>query len=187
MTESSFLETIKTRITDAQKRWQEAQQKLQAVQQEFQVAQLELTHWQGAMQAEMRRTGQLPPTPAPPQPQPSPQPRIIAQGGVVHTDSPAPNVVVVSANSQPLRRNPEPQSDVNKTELVREILRQHPTGMSPAEIWETLKDEMSRDYIYAVLKRLKDRNQIVFQRKRRKYLMRVPQKPEEDKVQTILQ
>jgi hypothetical protein len=179
------LETLKTRVTESQKRWQEAQQKLTGAQQEFQIAQVEFANWQGVLQAEMRRLGQLAPLPQAVQP----QPRIFPNNAVRVT--PAQPLAV---NSAPLPA-PQPQvsveesaqtSEVNKTELIREVLRLHPAGMTPKEIRTALKGEVSRDYIYSVLKRLKDRDQILFQRKKRKYFMRVPQKAEEPK-QPVLQ
>jgi hypothetical protein len=190
MTDSPFLETLKTRVTESQKRWQEAQHKLTVAQQEFQLAQNEFVNWQGVLQAEMRRLGQLPPVPPPPPPgQPQPQQRVLTSSGGIRV---IPAQVAVANQPQPPAPNSGPpaqdlaNSDVNKTELIREVLRQHPAGMTPKEIRIALKDEVSRDYVYAVLKRLKDRDQIVFQRKKRKYFMRVPQKGEESK-QTILQ
>jgi len=192
MTDNNFLETIKMRVSDAQRRWTEAQHKLQVAQQEFQTAQMEFSNWQGVLNAEMRHLGIAQPV-QPARPLPQPQARIITVGqpqqAVVQTPpipTPTPPATAQPTTTQPNSPSGQ-QSEVNKTELIRELLQQHPAGMSPLEIWTALKDEVTRDYVYAVLKRLKDRNQIVFQRKRRKYFMRVPQKPEDTKEQTLLQ
>lgn len=51
-----------------------------------------------------------------------------------------------------------PSTIGNKTEAVRELLRQHPAGMTPSDIWKELQLQFStRAYLYSVLKRLRDR------------------------------
>lgn len=76
-------------------------------------------------------------------------------------------------------------AEINKTELIRDLLRSHPTGMTPVEIWRTVKDQVPhRAYVYAVLGRLKDRDQVTVNRKG-KYFFRISHKSEEAKPQTI--
>jgi hypothetical protein len=58
-------------------------------------------------------------------------------------------------------------SEINKTDMVREILRQHPAGITPTEIWKEVKNQMShRAYLYSILGRLKDRDEVLVRRKK---------------------
>ena len=72
----------------------------------------------------------------------------------------------------------------NKTQAVRDLLRQHPTGMTPVEIWKQLETKMSnRAYLYSVLKRLRDKGDA--RERRGKYFLIL--KPEESHGQTVVQ
>ena len=75
-----------------------------------------------------------------------------------------------------------PAPEVNKTEKVREILGEHISGITPAQLWVEVKDfQVSRPYLYSVLKRLRD-NEEVSMRKGGKYVLKpkpVEVKPEE--------
>lgn len=72
--------------------------------------------------------------------------------------------------------------EVNKTEKVREILGAHITGITPAQLWVEVKDfQVSRPYLYSVLKRLRDSEEVSV-RKGGKYVLKpkpVEVKPEE--------
>ncbi len=58
-----------------------------------------------------------------------------------------------------------PATPVNKTLRVREILRSHATGMTPSELWTVVRDEVSsRAYLYAILKRLRDNDEVSIRR-----------------------
>ncbi len=60
---------------------------------------------------------------------------------------------------------------INQTEKVREILRAHDTGMTPGGIWEEGHDHISsRAYLYAILKRLRDSEEVLV--RRGKYLLK---------------
>jgi hypothetical protein len=66
--------------------------------------------------------------------------------------------VIVQQPSIPTNGNQPNFDGANKTAMVRELLRQHPAGMSPADIWKEMEPQMkNRAYLYSVLKRLKDR------------------------------
>jgi hypothetical protein len=69
-----------------------------------------------------------------------------------------------------------PPEAANKTELVREMLRLHPTGITVSGLWTEIGDQInSRAYLYSILKRLRDKDEVFTRRK--KYLLR-PRPPE---------
>jgi|HubBroStandDraft_2_1064218.scaffolds.fasta_scaffold167582_2 hypothetical protein len=79
----------------------------------------------------------------------------------------------------------EAEQDSNKTQLVRDALALHP-GLTPAQVWGAVKTRIGRrTYVYSVLKRLKDRKQIV--ERRGKYYLPEPPKMPEGGEQTTLQ
>jgi hypothetical protein len=151
---SAFLETLKERFATAQKRVQEAVMRLQAAQTEQQAAAQEAASLNYLLQLETQREAAA------------------AQG----TDNPIP------VAGEPKAVPPVQQSELNKTDLIREQLRQHPNGLRPAEVWNAIKDQIpQRSYVYAVLGRLKSREQATW--KRGKYYFRVSAKPEEEKTE----
>jgi hypothetical protein len=184
---TNFLETLRKGMVEANKKFTAAQQKFSVMQAEFQAAQQRLTAAQGEFQTAMqefnafqtlvnietRKEQGLPPititpnalpphNPLTPQQQHALQIQRIRQqqaaaaanaanGAVAPAPIPIPQPVVVDDN----------KSESNKTEAVRSILRQHPAGMLPAEIWKQLQSQVgNRLYIYSVLKRLKDRGDV---------------------------
>jgi hypothetical protein len=74
--------------------------------------------------------------------------------------------------------------DVNKTQLVKDALADHP-GLTPAQLYGALKNQIGRPYVYSVLKRLKDKKQVC--EKRGKYYLPPTPKLEEGHEQTSLQ
>jgi hypothetical protein len=76
--------------------------------------------------------------------------------------------------------------DANQTQLVREALANHPGGLTPAQVWGAVKGKVTRrTYVYSVLKRLKDRKQVI--EKRGKYCLPATPKIEEATEQATLQ
>jgi hypothetical protein len=196
-----FLETLRQGMQEAQRRlaasqqrltlvqaeFQTAQQKFTAAQSEFQVAVQEFNAYQTLVGAETRKQGQ----PAGPAIQPAnivnvPVRVLPAQAAVPVS---APKVVASNPATVPaLASTPAPapldenKSEGNKTEAVRVLLRQHPAGMTPAEMWEQLKAQLTnRIYLYSVLKRLKDRGDV--RERRGKYFFN--SKVEEPQTQEI--
>jgi hypothetical protein len=163
---NEFLETCKTRLMEAQKRFQAAQQSLQKAQQEFAQAQVEFNNWQGVVNSEMRQQA--------------------IQQQVAQSKQPFLPISPQPAPAATPRKTGDAAGDVNKTELVRELLAQHPEGMSPTEVWGILKNQIPRPYIYSILKRLKDNDQVIYQRRRKRYSLRVSPKSEEGKEQPIV-
>lgn len=79
----------------------------------------------------------------------------------------------------------ETDRDSNKTQLIRDALALHP-GLTPAQVWGAVKTRITRrTYVYSVLKRLKDRKQIVV--RRGKYYLPEPEKMSEGGEQATLQ
>ena len=66
----------------------------------------------------------------------------------------------------------------NKTDMIRELLSHHPQGMAPTEIWDHVRGQFKhRAYLYSVLKRLTDRDELCV--RRGKYAIRTQEvKPE---------
>jgi hypothetical protein len=75
---------------------------------------------------------------------------------------------------------PEPTDDVaeNKTDLVRNALREHASGMTPGELWSAVSGQIAhRPYLYSILKRLKDKSQVA-KRRGKYYLVEPPEERE---------
>jgi hypothetical protein len=159
-----FLEECKSRLAEAQKRFQEAQQNMAMATQAFQVAQNEMGIWNGAVATEMRRLE------LEKQQKPS---------GVPSGVPPEKNLLEQSSSV--------PNAEVNKTDMIRDILRQHPAGMTPAELWKALNGQVARDYVYAVLKRLKDREEVAYKRKKYSLRAQAAAKTENAQSSVILQ
>jgi hypothetical protein len=158
---STFLETIKLRLAEAQRQHQEATAKFQRAQAEFQSIAQKLQSWQIALQTETQREQAE---------------AALANQDTMQQEPPAKhqqNVAVTTIASAESRID----ADVNKTDLIRQQLRQHPAGMTGKELWDAVKVQISyRPYVYSVLKRLRDKQEVIVRRK--KY--RLVPKPGED-------
>lgn len=173
---SNFLDTLKARLVDAQQRLQVAQQALQKATVEHQAVMQEYASWQNAVNVETRReqiTAAVVAAPAPRVPAPplAVSPPVIVKGQL-------PGIVPTAPHVSP-ESNPGNGSDVKQADVIREVLRQHPNGMTPVEVWQEARHHsISRPYVYSVLKRLKDRKQA--SERRGKYFLLVVT-PEEGK------
>lgn len=149
---SEFLEQLKIRLVEAQKRHQLATQKLQQAQQEHMLATQDFGSWQNAVRVETLREQQeaaarttVSPAAAPPAPDPVPE--------------------------------SQPTEEINKTDSIREMFHRHPEGLRPTDIWRQLGTQLKhRAYLYSVLKRLKDKGEVI--ERRGKYFAKVVQKIE---------
>jgi hypothetical protein len=154
---SEFLETLKSRLQDSQKRMLAAQQKLAVAQAEFNSAAQETNSWNVAVMTETRKMQQD-----------------------AAAEEPA-TAMGPSATEASQAATIAPAPDINKTELVRGVLRQHPSGVTPHEIAKELKMQVDKAYVYSILKRLKDKDEVV-KRRGGKYCLKHPQQqsqPEE--------
>lgn len=94
-----------------------------------------------------------------------------------------------AANVNPEQEQPQTaQTSINKTAKVREILGEHATGITPGQLWIEVKDfQVSRPYLYSVLKRLRDNDEVA-QRRGGKYVLKqtpVEVKPDEMEGTTV--
>jgi hypothetical protein len=157
---SEFLENLKARHAEAQKRFLAKQQQLNAINAEFQTVAQEFNAWQTLLALETRKE---------------------QSAGTITIVAPqdAPIAALPAGASSPAANT---TSDVNKTEIVRELLRQNSSGMTPSDIWKQVKGQIShRPYLYSVLKRLKDRGDVTD--KRGKYYFKFAPKANEAKEQ----
>jgi hypothetical protein len=154
---SQFLDELKIRMAEALKSLQAAQQKSATAQAELQAVTQEYNSLAHLANVETARNQQSAGTP-----------------------------ITVNVSS---RMGPPalPQgSESNKTETIRELLRQHPAGMTPTDIWKEVRDQMAhRPYLYSILKRLKDKDEVCV--RRGKYVMKITPKTEDGRGQTMVQ
>jgi len=168
---SEFIENLRVRQQDAHRRLQAAQQRLAVAQAEFQAASQDFNSWNYALATETRKAQQEAAT-------------ALAARLAGHSSPPSPTpdpvtavtVVTTPVTPAPIANVPE----VNKTELVRNVLRQHTSGLTPNEIWKELKNQVGYAYIYSILKRLRDNEQIT--KKRGKYCLKNHQQLQPDEV-----
>jgi len=169
----TFVDELMRRLADAQQRVQLSQNRLQLAQSEHQAVMQELQSLQVLINLERHRPphgreGRQTPDSTPPPPEAGRAGTGVATEIVSHRVLPPPN----QESSVPTSNGAE----VNKTEIVRDVLRRNPTGITPAQIWMVVRDRVDRPYVYSVLKRLKDNRQVT--ERRGKYYL-VVQKAEE--------
>jgi hypothetical protein len=156
---SEFLEQLKKDLADAQKRHQEMAARLNALNAEYQAVSQEVNSYAKIVEVQTRK-----------------------EQGTVKV---AVNIHVAPAGSGKaalLTAPPSDSDEPNKTELVRELLRQHPSGMTGAELWTAVKNKFPhRQYVYSVLKRLKKKGFVA--QRRKKYIFTA--KPEEVNQHTV--
>lgn len=151
---SQFLETLKSRMIDAQKRHQLANQKLQAAQAEFNAATQEFVSWQNAVRVEATKE----------------------QSAAAQASEGIP--------THPVHEDGGPKvQEVNKTDAVRNLMRNHPGGIRPSDLWMELKGQIGyRPYLYSILKRLTDRGEVV--KRRGRYFLKVELHAEKEEAGT---
>jgi hypothetical protein len=160
--ENTFIEMLRQRHQEAAKRLQLAQAKLQAAQADFNLAAQQNNSWQVAVTAEIQRVQQ------------DAAAQEAEQRSIdVHPAAETPKPTVASA--LPPSTSTPPPPEINKTELVRDVLRQHPNGVTPVDISKELKNQVTVAYVHSVLYRLKDREEIGRKRGGKYYLKQQPQ------------
>jgi hypothetical protein len=77
--------------------------------------------------------------------------------------------------------------EINQTEVVRQVIQQHPAGVTPIDVWKAVNSQIKhRPYVYSVLKRLSDKGDVF--KRRGKYFPKVTSKSEEGRAgQAIVQ
>lgn len=171
---AAILEELKLRLAEAQKRLAETTQAFQTAQQSQQAAQMEFNIWTGAVQAELRKE-QLLNEAAKQNQLPLPNAKLEPVEPVKAEQQVALAERLEAARNRAGLDSSEP---VNQTETVRELLRRHPGGMTPTDIWREVGGQFKyRAYLYSVLKRLRDRDEVV--KRRNKYALRPQQEAPE--------
>ena len=144
---SSFIDTMKEYVENARAKLAAAEQAHRSAAAELQVAGNDFAIWNNAYtlalkekekwQAEARET-QLP------------------------MELPGTDVAPMESVNAP---NEPAQPEINKTEKVRETLGKHVSGITPKDLWIEVKDfNVSRPYLYSVLKRLRDSKEVAMRR-----------------------
>lgn len=164
---STILEELQARCDDAKKRFDDANRAFQQVQQNLVSTQQNYNIWAQAVQAEIRDEQSRQAAAAEKQmPLPTTQPeapRLLLDAQIVSDDN---------------------SDSLNKTDIVRELLHRHPDGMTAIQIWQEVGSQFKhRPYLYSVLKRLRDRDEVTMRRK--KYCLKLAAKVEEAKRNAI--
>lgn len=162
---SEYLERLKSDLADSQKRLTEVQQKMQSFQNVFQSAHADVQSYLRIIDAVTRREAEA-------------EQQANNSGPGIQTGLEVVSAIasVVVAAGKVLERPEAKPEDINKTDLIRDAIRQHP-GASPADLWDSVKEQVSRAYLYSVLKRLKENEEVIVRRK--KYYFKAVSKPEE--------
>jgi uncharacterized protein HemX len=165
----TILEDLKLRLAAAQARHAVAQQKLQVAQVEFNSATAEVNIWNNAVMIETRDESAR---------------AAEAAKDQIPIDLPSEATVEAAvSDAEQIEVQPEEDEEpVNKTEAVREILRQNPGGMTPAALWAAFQQQAPntrRNYLYSVLKRLRDYEEVA--QRRGKYVLKVKPPTNEEK------
>jgi hypothetical protein len=176
---AKIIEEIQARLAEAQKRLTETTQTFQVAQQAQQAAQHNFNVWNMAMQIE-QRDEQLRQAKA--------TEKQLSLPTVIPRAEPTPTAVasIAAPVATTISEQPADTSEaINKTNVVRDLLRQHPTGMSAVDIWKQVGAQFNhRPYLYSVLKRLRDRAEIV--KRRNKYCLTAISKVGEVKEQSVV-
>lgn len=162
---TSLLEGMKEKLEKAKSRLANAQQAFQVAQAELQFATAEFGIWTSALNLATRdeekrvaesKAKQIP----------------MDLPGIQAAPSEASSEEFGGAEQSLLRAIESSAEITNQTERVRAILRAHNTGMTPGNIWDKGRDHISsRAYLYAILKRLRDSDEVLL--RRGKYSLKV--------------
>jgi hypothetical protein len=163
---TKITDELQIRVAESKERLDKAEKDFKVAQAAFQTAQQDHNVWSLALQAEARDEQRK---------------NAAATERQLPLPSVKPQSVAAVVSEQPIDNS----EALNKTDVVRNLLRQHPTGMSAVDIWKEVGAQFNhRPYLYSVLKRLRDRNEIV--KRRNKYCLTVIPKVEEVKEQPIV-
>jgi hypothetical protein len=153
-----ILQELQTRSEDAKKHLEEATKAFQVAQQALQIAQTNFNIWNSAFQIELREEQQRK-----------------ASAEANQLPLPAPKPEPLPAIAEDVEVGDDASEAINKTDVVRHLLHDHPAGMTAIEIWKQVGSMFKhRPYLYSVLKRLRDRDEVVMRRK--KYCLKLATK-----------
>jgi hypothetical protein len=170
-----FVEELKIRHADAQRRLQLVQLEVQQIQAKYQSVAQEFNSLTLLLNVEAAKQKALSAGEDSAQASTPDAPGAAAQA---NTTTPQ-----TTSGHAPASTTPE----ISKTDMIRQLLRQYPGGITPTDLWKQVKTRMThRAYLYSVLKRLKDKGEVMV--KRGKYITRImPLKTEEEKEQNLVQ
>ena len=155
---AKIIEEIRARLAEAQKRLTETNQCLQAAQQAQVQAQHNFNVWNMALQVE-QRDDQL------------------RQAAATAKELPPSSAGDVTTTPDGSADAPDSEG-MSKTDVVRDLLRRHPDGMTAPDIWKAVSAQFKhRPYLYSILKRLRDRDEVM--RRRNRYLLKLATKIED--------
>lgn len=167
---ATILEELQTRTDESKKRFDEATKTFQVAQQALAMAQHTFNVWNNALQAEMREEQ-------------------LRQATADEKQLPLPTGKPNEPPAQLLEVTPIESNDIsesmNKTNVVRELLHKHPAGMTAIDIWRQVGSTFKhRPYLYSVLKRLRDRDEVSM--RRGKYYLKLATKVDETREQEAM-
>jgi len=156
---STILDSLKERLELAKARLLTAQERYQAAGAELQSATNDYNIWSAAINVEMREEEKR---------------LAVSHEKQISTnlaESESHPIDVSSITIEDNSESPSAGNGVSKTDLVREMLRKHAAGITAAGLWTELQDRISsRAYLYSILKRLRDKDEVFIRRK--KYLLK---------------
>lgn len=178
---TKIIEELQARVADSKSRLDAATRDFQVAQGVFQQAQQNFNIWNGALQIELRdeqrraaaaAENQLP-LPTAPQIHKS---AATQEAGLKQQED---------FTDAPVDLVDDARENFNKTASVRNLLSHHPAGMTAVDIWNEVRaDFKHRPYLYSVLKRLRDREEII--KRRNKYCLKLIPKAQEAQDQTVV-
>ena len=152
---NAILEELEERLEKAKLRAVSTQQRFIVAQADNIAAAADVLVWTNAVNAEMREQERLAAeadAKQMPLPQIPIQPRPVTAHEILLISTPALEDQGISANAA---------ESVNQADLVRDLLRQRGVTMTPNEIWKALEGQISsRAYLYSILKRMRDKDEI---------------------------
>jgi hypothetical protein len=163
---TKITDELQIRVAESKERLDRAEKDFKVAQAAFQTAQQDHNVWNLALQAEVRDEQRK-------------------NAAATEQQLPLPTV-----KPQPIAAiTPEQPIDnseaLNKTDVVRNLLKEHPTGMSAVDIWKEVGGQFThRPYLYSVLKRLRDREEVI--KRRNKYCLTAISKVEGVKEQHVV-
>lgn len=147
---SNILDELKERLATAQKALNETNAILQSAQAQHAQAVQAFNVWNMAVQMVQREEQQRQAT---------------VEKQQIPLSSASPAAGFPPEDSDHSQASDTEESATGKTELVRNLLQQHPTGMTAPDIWKAVSAQFKhRPYLYSVLKRLRDRDEVAMRR-----------------------
>ena len=165
---TKIVDELQARVAESKERLDKADKEFKVATATFQMAQQDHNVWTLALQAEVRDEQRK-------------------TAVATERQMPLPSIAKPEAVATAVpEQAPDSSEILNKTDIVRDLLKHHPNGMSAVDIWKQVRTQFHhRPYLYSVLKRLRDRQEIV--KRRSRYCLTVVPKMEGVKEQSLVQ